>query len=96
MPKELQKPKQNGSCTPYEKEYIRQDGSRVTVLVGYTLMGDKRDESAAFIVDLSDRKRIEESLQQREIELQLVTDALPALISIVGRDQRYRFANRGV
>ncbi len=43
---------------------------------------------------MSDRKRIEAALQQREIELQLVTDALPVLISFVDADLRYRFNNR--
>ncbi len=83
-----------GSCTPYEKEYIRQDGSRIPVLLGYTLTGKEREASVAFILDMSDRKRIEATLHQREIELQLVTDALPVLISFVDADLRYRFNNR--
>jgi len=45
--------------------------------------------------DISDRKQIEETLRKRETELRLVTDAVPALISFVDTDRRYRFANRG-
>ncbi len=86
--------KRTGTCTPYEKEYIRKDGSRVPVLVGYTLTGKNRQTSVAFILDMSDRKRIEAALQQREIELQLVTDSLPVLISFIDADLRYRFNNR--
>ncbi|MBW4459107.1 MAG: PAS domain S-box protein [Nodosilinea sp. WJT8-NPBG4] len=47
------------------------------------------------VLDISDRKQIEETLRQRETELQLVTDTVPALISFVDADQRYRFNNRG-
>jgi diguanylate cyclase (GGDEF)-like protein/PAS domain S-box-containing protein len=36
----------------------------------------------------------ESALRQSEERLRLVTDNVPALISFVGRDQRYRYANR--
>ena len=49
-----------GVCTPFEKEYLRKDGSRVPILIGAASFEDRRDEGVGFVVDLTERKKLEQ------------------------------------
>lgn len=50
----------HGVCTPYEKQYVRQDGTRVPVLVGAAAFEDNPDEGVCFALDLTERKKLEQ------------------------------------
>jgi len=61
-----------GSFQPFEKEYFRKDGSRVPVLVGGALFKEGGNEAAAFVLDLTERKRAEEEHEKlRQLESDL-------------------------
>ena len=62
-----------GRCAPYEKVYIAKDGRRVPILVGVSLLEalNGGTEVAAFILDLTERKRSE----QRDAFLVRLDDA---------------------
>jgi PAS domain S-box-containing protein len=49
-----------GVCTPYEKEFILADGSRVPVFLGSAAFKDNPDEGVAFVLDLTERKKLEQ------------------------------------
>src|SRR5215213_2055713 len=51
---------ERGSCTPFEKEYIRRDGSRIPILIGAAELQRDPFLSVCFILDLTQRKRAEE------------------------------------
>jgi two-component system CheB/CheR fusion protein len=54
-----------GACEPFELECLRQDGSRVPVLIGSAL-ADRIPEPCwvCFVLDLTERKRLEEHVRQ--------------------------------
>ena len=67
--------KRTGSLKPWEKEYFHKDGHRVPVLIGVAPFEDESG-GAAFIIDLTERKRAEDAQKCAEAELQQARTAL--------------------
>ncbi|MGF6856526.1 trifunctional serine/threonine-protein kinase/ATP-binding protein/sensor histidine kinase [Paraburkholderia sp. CI3] len=67
---------QTGRAQPYEKEYIRKDGSRVPVLVGLATFDASANEGVAFVLDLTERKRADEEARESERRYREVQTAL--------------------
>ena len=54
----------HGSCRPYEKEYLRRDGTRLPVLIGHARFAEQSDQGVAFVVDISERRRADAAAQR--------------------------------
>ncbi|MEH1820240.1 MAG: PAS domain S-box protein [Nostoc sp.] len=53
----------NFFCTPYQKEYVRKDGSRLPILAGGSHFEGTVDRGAFFVLDITERKQAEERLR---------------------------------
>jgi PAS domain S-box-containing protein len=51
---------------PFEKEYTRKDGSRVPVLIGGATFEEGGSQGVAYVLDLTERKRVEAEARENE------------------------------
>ncbi len=51
---------------PFEEEFICKDGNRISVLIGTTVLPDPKIGGAAFVIDITQRRLLEEQLRQAE------------------------------
>ena len=60
--------RKTGIAPPWEKEFIRKDGRRVAVLIGVVTLAAEQDvlEAVSFVVDISERKLLEQQLRQAQ------------------------------
>ena len=64
----LQQLDATGRYGPYEKEYVRKDGSRVPILVGGTYLGGPaRRRTMGFVLDLTERRDAEAEREARRV-----------------------------
>lgn len=71
----LKELRRTGKCQPYEKEYIRKDGSRVPIIIGYATVEGASPEHICFILDLTERKQVEQELMYSRQSLELAQQA---------------------
>jgi PAS domain S-box-containing protein len=57
---------QAGSARPFEKEYIKKDGSLLPIIIGLATFDSGSQEGVAFVLDLTERKQAQENARQSE------------------------------
>jgi PAS domain S-box-containing protein len=90
--KAIEEFKSMGRTIPYEKEYMRKDGSRWWALFAATRLS--KDEGVEFIIDITETKRAEEKLRENEERFRTMADSSPIMIWVTDPAGRMEFVNR--
>lgn len=78
----------SGKAAPYEKQYVLRDGTRPWVLLYDVMIPGETDQVFAFILDISERKHLEEQLEERIDDLASVNKELESFSYSVAHDLR--------
>lgn len=78
---------ERGRCRPYEKQFTRENGERITVMAGAACI-ESTDLLVAFVLDVTEQKRVETEraglLEERESDLEF----LEMFMGMLGHDLR--------
>jgi PAS domain S-box-containing protein len=83
-----------GVCEPFEKHYIRKDGSLVPVLIAGAAIDGSRDRGVAFVQDITARRRAEDSLRESEARFRNMAEHSPLLLWMTDAEGRCVYANQ--
>lgn len=90
----LQELRETGIDTPYEKEFIRKDGTRVPILIGAAMLDEARHEGVAFIHDITARRQAEQALRESERQFRGLAESMPQLVWTADADGRTDYVNQ--
>lgn len=87
--------REKGVCTPYEKEFIHKDGTRVPVLINHVGQSKSQDKFVTFVLSLSEKKQTQAALKYGQKWLEDLLNVMPIpLLLIEPRTARVIFANQ--
>ena len=77
----MKKLEKDGVCPPFEKEYIRKDGSRIPVLVGIVRLEAREDRLLCFVIDVTERRNAQNALRKAYDEMEIHIEERTAELS---------------
>jgi PAS domain S-box-containing protein len=83
-----------GMCAPFEKEFVRKDGTRVSVLLGSALFHDSEARGISICLDLSERRLVEAERDAACALFDRFADASPVGFALFDRELRCIRVNR--
>ena len=81
-----------GEAPPYEKQYVRKDGSRFWGLFAPRKIGE--DEAVEFVLDVTERKRAEEAIRESEERFRTLAETVPDAVFTAAPDGTVDYVNR--
>jgi PAS domain S-box-containing protein len=93
--KALEEARLSGLSDPYEKPYIRKDGSRVWVLIRVATVdrGPDRDYMVAYVLDITAFKKAEDALRESEGKFRMLAEFIPQLVWSKKKDGEVDYFN---
>jgi PAS domain S-box-containing protein len=81
---------------PFEKEYIRKDGTRIPIIIAGAMLDELKFNGVAFVLDITERKKAEESLIQSQKLLQDIINGFPSPIFVKDTEGRFLTVNKNL
>lgn len=75
-------------CPPFEKEYIRKDGSRIQVLLGTMLIDGSQTDCVCFVLDITQRKSAEAEIRKALEQEKELSELKSRFVSMVSHEFR--------
>jgi PAS domain S-box-containing protein len=85
--------RREGTCSPYEKEFIRKDGTRIWVLVGATMLPPSKEQCITYFLDISESRHALSEAQARRAEIEAVLNSIPDGYIILDREGNIQKTN---
>jgi PAS domain S-box-containing protein len=83
----------DGVIPPYEKEYVRKDGTRVAVSIGGARIDGTSDQQICYVIDLSAERAAQAALGASEHRYRILAEALPQSIMLADEQRGLVYVN---